>query len=73
MLPKERVSIALNLSQPDKVPKGELVITDGFIKSMLGKSVITLEDRAHTLQILGQDLVCLHYALQKDGQQVIAG
>lgn len=73
MLPKERVLTVLNLSQPDQVPKGELLITDGFIKSFLRKPDITWEDRVNTLQALRQDLVCVQFELSKEGEGGLPG
>ena len=61
MLPKDRVNMALNLLQADRIPKGELVITDGFARVMLKKSDITVEDRAEVLHRLGIDLVCIPF------------
>lgn len=64
MLSKERVDIALSLGFPDKVPMGEILISDGLIASILGRTgtkELKLQDKYRVIKLLKNDLICLPY------------
>jgi uroporphyrinogen decarboxylase len=67
MRSRERVAAALELRSPDHAPLGELVITDGFVRTFLGpggsgSGSVAAAERAKVIHALGLDLVCLPFS-----------
>ncbi len=73
MLRRDRVTAALELRQPDRLPLGEMVITDRFARAFLADPKtagfpqaapvpVSAPERAQVVQALDLDLICLPFA-----------
>ena len=59
MKPSERAMKALNHSEPDKVPFGELVVEEEFIKTFLDVDYVDAAVKSTFFHSLGHDITCL--------------
>ena len=57
MNPKERVLAAIGHERADKVPRGEIVIDDSVVQSVLQCAHVSFEERWEFVKTLGLDLV----------------
>lgn len=59
---KERVKLAINHKQTDRVPKGELLIEEEFIARTLNSEDVTFADKLEFVTRLKLDIISLHPA-----------
>lgn len=57
---KERVKLAINHKQTDRVPKGELLIEEEFIAQTLNSEDVTFADKLEFVTRLKLDIISLH-------------
>jgi len=56
---RKRVALAIGFHETDRVPIGEIAITDGVVKTCLGISRVGFEERVEFLERLGIDAICI--------------
>jgi uroporphyrinogen decarboxylase len=59
MDPRERVESAIRRRPVDRVPCGEILLDDGVVASLTGRTKVGFDERYAVLTTLGMDLVCL--------------
>jgi len=58
LISKQRVKTAIEHLLPDRVPLGELVVEEGFIRKYLGRDTVDTAQKAEFFRAVGLDLIC---------------